>query len=406
MGIIKQVLPAFLVIALWSATTTTCQAEQVTPLMLKATAAATSPTAVSFTPTAPTLGVKSYVLMDGASGQVLSEQNRDEKLPPASLTKIMTLYVVSSALKSGKLSLDTPINISERAWRTGGSRMFVKIGTKVSVQDLLQGIIVASGNDACVALAEHLAGTEESFAELMNQTAKKLGMNNSHYVDSTGLPSPQHYSTAYDLALLSRALINDFPEYYDWYKQKWFTYNGIKQPNRNRLLWRDDTVDGLKTGHTEEAGFCLVASAKRADTRLIAAVLGCKSEDTRANDTEALLNFGFHFFESQKVFSKNAPISQPRVYLGQDKYSALGLSDDFIVTIPSGKMKDLKASMVLDKELKAPITKGQTYGTVKITLDGKEIASRPLVALNDNPKGGLWTRICDHISISFHRWFG
>lgn len=406
MNKIKPVLPAFLMMAFLSGFTIACHAEQNTPSMLNATAAATSPSAINFVPSAPTLSVKAYVLMDGVNGQVLSEQNANEKLPPASLTKMMTLYVVSSALKSGKLTLDTPINISERAWRTGGSRMFVKINTKVTVQDLLQGIIVASGNDACVALAEHLAGTEEAFAELMNQTAKTLGMNNSHYVDSTGLPSPKHYSTAYDLALLSRALINDFPEYYSWYKQKWFTYNGIKQPNRNRLLWRDETVDGLKTGHTDEAGFCLVASAKRADTRLIAAVMGSKSEDTRANDTEALLNFGFHFFESQKVFSANTAISQPRVYLGQEKTAAMGLASDFVVTIPSGKMKELKATMVLDKELKAPVIKGQAYGSVKLILADKEIATRPLIALKDIPKGGLWSRLCDHISITYHRWFG
>lgn len=406
MRMLKQALPAFLMLALLTSSYTTCQAEQVTPLMLKATAAATSPAATNFVPSAPDLNVKAYVLMDGANGQVLSEKNANDKLPPASLTKMMTLYVVSHALKSGKLTLDTPVNISERAWRTGGSRMFVKIGTKVSVQDLLQGIIVASGNDACVALAEHIAGTEEAFAEVMNQTAAALGMKNSHYVDSTGLPNPKHYSTAYDQALLARALINEFPTYYPWYKQKWFTYNGIKQPNRNRLLWRDETVDGLKTGHTDEAGFCLVASAKRNDTRLIAAVMGSKSEDTRANDTEALLNFGFHFFESHVVFNANTTISQPRIYLGKQKTAEMGLNSDFVVTLPSGKMKDLKASMVIDKELKAPIIKGQTYGTVRITLGDKEIASRPLIALKDNPKGGIWGQLCDHISITFHRWFG
>ena len=402
---LKQALPAFLTLALVTSGITTCRAE-VTPLMLKATAAATSPTAANFVPAAPDLSVKSYVLMDGVNGQVLSEKNAHDKLPPASLTKMMTLYVISSALKSGKISLDTPVTISEHAWRTGGSRMFIKVGSQVSVHDLLQGIIVASGNDACVALAEHIAGTEDAFADLMNQTAKSLGMNDSHFVDSTGLPDPKHHSSAYDLSLLARALIKDFPDYYPWYKQKWFTFNGIKQPNRNRLLWRDESVDGLKTGHTDEAGFCLVASAKRSDTRLIAAVMGSKSESNRANDTEALLNYGFHFFETHKIFAANSPISQPRVFLGKEKTATMGLNEDFILILPTGKLKDIKASMVIDKELKAPIVKGHVYGSIKIMLADKEIASRPLVALKDTPKGGLWAQLCDRVSFTFHRWFG
>lgn len=402
----KQAISAFLMAAAFTLGTTPCLADQATPLMLKATAAATSPNASNFIPTAPDLAVKSYVLLDGVNGQILTEKNAHDKVPPASLTKMMTLYVISSALKSGKISLDTPVTVSEKAWRTGGSRMFIKIGTKVPVNDLLQGIIVASGNDACVALAEQIAGTEEAFADLMNQTAKSLGMKNSHFVDSTGLPNPQHYSTAYDMALLGRALIKDFPDYYPWYKQKWFTFNGIKQPNRNRLLWRDDSVDGLKTGHTEEAGFCLVASAKKADTRLIAAVMGSKSEDSRANDTEALLNYGFHFFESHKLFSANTTVSQPRVYLGKDKTADIGLANDLVVILPTGKLKDIKATMVIDKELKAPLIKGNTYGTVKIMLGDKEIATQPLIALKDNPQGGLWSRLCDRLNITFHRWFG
>lgn len=401
---LKQALPAFLTLALVTSGITTCRAE-VTPLMLKATAAATSPTA-NFVPAAPDLSVKSYVLMDGVNGQVLSEKNAHDKLPPASLTKMMTLYVISSALKSGKISLDTPVRISEHAWRTGGSRMFIKVGSEVSVHDLLQGIIVASGNDACVALAEHIAGTEDAFADLMNQTAKSLGMNDSHFVDSTGLPDPKHHSSAYDLSLLARALIKDFPDYYPWYKQKWFTFNGIKQPNRNRLLWRDESVDGLKTGHTDEAGFCLVASAKRSDTRLIAAVMGSKSESNRANDTEALLNYGFHFFETHKIFAANSPISQPRVFLGKEKTATMGLNEDFILILPTGKLKDIKASMVIDKELTAPIVKGHVYGSIKIMLADKEIASRPLVALKDTPKGGLWAQLCDRVAFTFHRWFG
>lgn len=365
-----------------------------------------SPISSSFSPSAPDLKVKGYVLLAADSGQVLASKNPDSKLEPASLTKMMTLYVASSAIKAGKLTFDTPVTISENAWRTGGSRMFVKVGTQVPVKDLLQGIIVASGNDACVALAEQIAGTEAAFAEIMNQTSKELGMKNSHFLDSTGLPNPNHYSTAHDLAILARALIQDHPEHYDWYKQKWFTFNGIKQPNRNRLLWRDESVDGLKTGHTEGAGFCLVASAKRKDTRLIAAVLGSSSERERANDTEALLNFGFHFFESQKVFSANQKLSEPRIWLGQTKTIPLGITKDFVVTIPAGKSKDIKATMVIDQDLRAPIIKGNQYGVVKVIIDDKEVTSTPLVALADNPVGGIWKRCIDHIALLFHGWFG
>ncbi|MDQ2993421.1 MAG: D-alanyl-D-alanine carboxypeptidase, partial [Pseudomonadota bacterium] len=278
--------------------------------------------------------------------------------------------------------------------------------TQVSVHDLLQGIIVASGNDACVALAEQIAGTEASFAEIMNQTAKDLGMKNSHFLDSTGLPNDDHYSTAHDLAILARALIHDFPEHYGWYKQKWFKYNGINQPNRNRLLWRDESVDGLKTGHTESAGYCLVASAKRNDTRLIAAVLGANSEGERANDTEALLNFGYHFFESHKVFAANQKLSEPRIWLGKVKNIPMGIPKDFIVTIPAGKSKDVKATMVLNKDLRAPIIKGREYGVVKVTIDDKEIATCPIVALADNPTGGIFKRCYDHIAMLFSSWFG
>lgn len=376
------------------------------PIALKPTPSkASAPITSSFTPTAPDLTAKAYVLMAADTGQILASKDPDEKNAPASLTKMMTLYVAQKALKSGQLNLKQPITISEKAWRTGGSRMFVQIGTQVTVDDLLQGIIVASGNDACVALAETIAGTEASFAEVMNHTAKELGMKNSHFVDSTGLPDEKHYSSAEDLSILARALIHDFPEYYDRYKQKWFTFNGIKQPNRNRLLWRDDSVDGVKTGHTDDAGYCLVASAKRKDSRMIAAVLGSPSEKQRANDTEALLNFGFHFFETQKVFVKNQPLNEPRIWFGENKTVPMGLSEDFTITVPTGKAKQIKASMVVNKELRAPIVKGQKYGVVKITLDDKEIATVPLVALKDDPLGGIWTRLCDRVAMLFNKWF-
>ena len=282
--------------------------------------------------------------------------------------------------------------------------MFINVNSKVTVKDLLQGVIVASGNDACVALAELVAGTESAFADIMNQTAKTLGMNNSHFTDSTGLPDPNHYSSANDLAILAKALIHDFPDHYQWYKQKWFTYNNIKQPNRNQLLWRDESVDGLKTGHTDDAGFCLVASALRANQRHIAVVMGCPYENSRANDVEALLNYGFRFYESHKLFTANKPISTPRVWMGKANKIPVGFTDDLFVAIPSGQYKNLKANIVYEKDLKAPLTKGKAYGNVTLTLDGKEMLNRPIVALVDVPKGNIFTTTKDRVILLFRRW--
>ena len=357
------------------------------------------------TPPPPDVTAKSYVLMDYNSGRIIAEKNADKQYPPASLTKLMTLYIVSSAIQTGQTSLDSEVRISEKAWKTGGSRMFVKVNSKVPVKELLQGVIVASGNDACVAMAEHIAGSESSFADMMNQTAKALNMNDSHFTDSTGLPHKNHVSTAKDFAILARALIQDFPEYYHWYKQKWFTYNDIKQPNRNRLLWRDESVDGLKTGHTNAAGYCLVSSAKRNDMRLIAVTMGSTSENARANDAQALLNYGFRFFESHKLFSANTPVSTPRVWLAKNKKVAVGFTKDFYVTIPAGQYPNLKAKVIFEKDLKAPIIKGKSYGKVVVTLNNEEIGSEPLIALTDNPKGSIFTRIRDRIILLFHGWF-
>ena len=242
-------------------------------------------------PPPPALDLKAYVLVDAATGKILASSNPDTQLAPASLTKMMTAYVISMAIKEGKIHMNDNVTISEKAWRTGGSKMFVKVGTQVPVHELMQGIIVDSGNDACVAMAEHLAGSEDAFANLMNQTAAALGMTNSHFVDSTGLPNPAHHSTAHDLSMLARGVVYSFPEDYQWYSQKWFTYNGIRQPNRNRLLWRDPTVDGIKTGHTDDAGFCLVSSAKRNGTRLIAVVMGAPTDAARADDSQKLLDY-------------------------------------------------------------------------------------------------------------------
>lgn len=355
----------------------------------------------SLVPPAPNLDSKGYLLIDANSGAVLAQQNMNERLPPASLTKLMTLYVAFQSLRAGQIHMNDNVHISTKAWQMGGSRMFIKENTDVPVELLLQGIIVASGNDSCVALAQHIGGSEETFTQMMNQTAEKLGMKNSHYTDSTGLPDAQHYSSPYDLGILTRALIQNFPEYYPMFSQKWLTYNNIKQPNRNRLLWRDNTVDGLKTGHTDEAGFCLVASAKRNDMRLIAVLMGAPSDSARANDTEALLNYGFRFYQTHQLFPANKPITQQRIWMGRDKYIDLGLAQPLYVTIPAGSYKNLRATMSIDHHLKAPIIQGNPYGAVEVSLNNQVISTVPLVALEGTDRGGAWKRLMDHIAIFF-----
>lgn len=396
---------AIAITPIWSAAEPTATTQQLELAGQKQTPQLNRPR-ISVQPT-PTLDLsaRAYVLMDFNSGQVIASKDVDERMKPASLTKMMTMYIVSSALKSGSLKLDDTVRISEKAWRTGGSRMFVKEGSQVPVQELIQGIIIASGNDACVALAEHIAGTEAAFANLMNQAAAELGMTNSHFIDSTGLPSENHYSTPRDIAILTYALIKDFPEYYHWYQQKWFTYNGIKQPNRNRLLWRDSSVDGVKTGHTDQAGYCLATSAKRNDVRLIAVIMGSKNDASRASDSEALINYGFRFFEAHKLFSGRTPLSTPRVWGGEEKTTELGIDKDFHISIPSGQYSQLKATLTINNELNAPLVAGQQYGTVDIKLNDKVIASRALIALKDNPAGGLWSRTRDKVARLFHNWF-
>lgn len=359
----------------------------------------------SIIPSPPTLNAKAYILMDADSGKIIAEKNSEQKLPPASLTKVMTLYVVSNALKSGQIHLDDTIRISRTAWKTGGSRMFVKEGDQVSIKDLLKGIIVDSGNDACVAVAEHLGGSETGFVELMNEQAKNLGMMGSHFTDSTGLPNPELYSTPKDLALLGQALVNNYPEYYHWYKQKWFTYNGIRQPNRNRLLWRDSQVDGIKTGHTDSAGFCLVSSAKKNNTRLIAVVMGAPSDVIRTDDSERLLNYGFRFFETHQLYKANETISSLPIYKGADKKLSLGVKENQFVTIPNGYYQRLNVQTKLPENLQAPIDKGAEIGTLLIHLDDQVIASSPLYALEAVPQGGIFTRMKDSVRLTFHRWF-
>ncbi len=350
-------------------------------------------------PIPPSLQSPAYILIDFNSGKIITQKAAAERRAPASLTKIMTLYVISSALKSGQLTLDTLVPISEKAWRTGGSKMFVKVGDNVRVEDLLKGIIVDSGNDACVAMAEYIGGNEESFAAMMNQEAQKLGMKGSHFTDSTGLPDPNHYTTAQDLAILSRALIANFPEYYPWYKEKWFTYAGIRQPNRNRLLWRDPNADGIKTGHTEEAGFCLVGSAKKEDTRLISVVMGDPSDSARASDSQALLNYGFHFFESHLVKKAWESVKAVHVWKAEKPQMNVGVEKDLYITVPPNQYKNIVITEEVAKNLTAPIKKGQVVGDLVVTLNNAVIAKAPLIALEDDAEGGLWTKTQDSIKM-------
>lgn len=356
-------------------------------------------------PSPPNIDATAYIVMDANSGRILAQKNMDKKLPPASLTKLMTMYVISEALAQGQANLNDNVRISREAWSRGGSRMFLKLGDHIPVRDLIKGIIVASGNDACVAMAEYIAGNESSFAQLMNMTAKRLGMTNTHYVDSTGLPRPNHYSSAKDIAILARHIIQDYPEDYKWYKVKWFTFNGIKQPNRNRLLWRDKNVDGLKTGHTKDAGYCLVTSAKNGSTRLITVVMGAPSDAARSSDSQALLNWGFRFYKTIKIYAGNVNITQARVYLGTKDTINLGLIKPFYVTIPNGQSKGLRAKVKVDERVKAPVSVGQPFGKIEVTLYGKPIASAPLVALEADKKGGAWARFKDRLALIFTGWF-
>lgn len=346
-------------------------------------------------PASPQVAAKSFFLQDANSGKVLAENNADLKLAPASLTKIMAVYVVFSELRNGHLSLDEMVTISENAWKTPGSRMFVEVNKQVSIEDLLKGVIIQSGNDASVALAEHVAGDEATFAALMNQHAKRMGMQNTNFTNSMGLPDPDHYTSARDMATLTRALIKEFPEHYAWHAQKEFTYNNITQQNRNKLLWRDESVDGVKTGHTEDAGFCLVASAKRNDMRLISVVMGTKSANARANENQTLLNYGFRFFETHKLYNSHESLTKTRIWKGDKNNLELGLADDLYVTIPRRHYNDLKAEISVDKKISAPVSEGQPVGKVNVSLAGETVSEQPLIALSTVGKGNFFQRIYD-----------
>ncbi|MGE0278030.1 MAG: D-alanyl-D-alanine carboxypeptidase family protein [Nitrospiraceae bacterium] len=372
----------------------------VLPLYAAASGAA-APSPAQSTPAPPSINAGSYVLLDFNSGNILAESNSRTRMEPASLTKLMTAYIVFNELQSGTISRDQPVTISENAWRTQGSRMFVEVNKQVSVEDLLKGMIVQSGNDATVALAEQVAGSEGAFAELMNNFAGSLQMKDTHFTNSSGMPDPDHYTTAYDLALLTRALIASFPEDYKLYSIREFTYNNITQHNRNRLLWRDESVDGVKTGHTESAGYCLITSALRDDMRLISVVLSTKSDDARVQETQKLLNYGFRFFETHRLYGAGSSLTAARVWKGVTEELPLGLTQDLYVTIPRNQYQRLNAAMNMDTTITAPVHKGQQLGTVVVTLDGASVAERPLVALREIPEGNFAQRLTDEIRLFF-----
>jgi len=346
-------------------------------------------------PAPPKIAGSGHLLIDFDSGTILAEKNADLRLEPASITKIMTAYAVFRELREGNIKLDDEVLISKKAWRTPGSRMFIEVNKKVSLELLLKGMIIQSGNDASVALAEHVAGNEETFAALMNTHAARLGMESTHFVNSTGLPDPDHYTTPRDIAKVAAATIREFPEFYKWYAQKSMLFNNIKQHNRNKLLWRDESVDGMKTGHTEAAGYCLVASAKRKNMRLIAIVMGTNSEQTRVKETQTLLNYGFRFFETHRLYSAGDSLKQVRIWKGAKQQLALGLEQDLYITIPRRQYKKLQARMDIKNQIIAPVAKGQPMGTVTVSLHDRPLAEVPLVALEQIDSGTLWQNAKD-----------
>ena len=353
------------------------------------------------TPPPPQVNASSYILMDYHSGRVLASDNPDLQVEPASITKMMTAYVVFSEIKSGNLALTDMVTISEKAWRTGGSKMFIEVDKQVLVEDLVRGMIVQSGNDACVALAEHIAGSEEVFASMMNQHAQKLGMTRSHFLNATGLPAEGHLVTAADVAKLGQAMITEFPDLYHFYSEKEFTYNKIKQHNRNTLLYRDPTVDGFKTGHTEAAGYCLATSAMRNGMRLINVIMGTESEKARADETQKLINYGFRFYETHKLYRAGEERIKAEIWKGQEEEVPLGLNNDLYITIPKGSYEQLEATVDVPGLLTAPIQQGTQLGTLKIQLDGEVLAQQPLVALQTAEAAGWWSRTMDGIGLWF-----
>ncbi len=357
-------------------------------------------------PAPPSIDTSSHILVDFHSGAELAAVSADERVEPASITKLMTSYVVFKEIDRGNLALDDEVLVSEKAWRTPGSRMFVEVGNRVDVETLLQGIIIQSGNDASVALAEHIGGSEEVFASMMNDQARQLGMVNTNYANSTGLPDPDQYTSARDSARLAKALIEEFPAYYAWYSQREFTYNDIRQHNRNRLLWRDPSVDGLKTGHTESAGYCLVTSANRDGMRLISVVMGTDSEEARATASQALLNYGFRFFETYQLYAAGDSLKTEPVWKGEVDEVSLGVDEPLFVTIPRGRYDALEARLELSGTLVAPLQQGQPVGELIVELDGDEVVRRPLNVQDAVNPAGFFGRTADGLRLWFGGLFG
>ncbi|WP_144439718.1 D-alanyl-D-alanine carboxypeptidase family protein [Halomonas chromatireducens] len=368
------------------------------------------PTPQTMIPAPPQIAAKSWFLMDANSGRVLVEHNADERLPPASLTKLMTAYLVERELDRGNISMDDMVRVSENAWRTGGSKMFIEVDTEVSIRDLLYGIIIASGNDASVAVAEHLAGGEAPFADLMNQHATRLGLHNTNFTNSTGLPHPEQYSSARDMALLSQYIINDYPEHYAVYAEKYFTYSDIRQPNRNRLLWRDPTVDGLKTGWTTEAGYGLVASAMRDDMRLISVVMGTSSEESRAQETQKLLSYGFRYYETLNLYEQGAVLNTPRIWGGERNELRVGVDENVFMTVPRARNQELGARLDINQDISAPVNQGDRVGTLEVRLGDDIVGEQALVALESIEEGNIFKQLFDQVRRFFSNliggWFG
>ena len=352
-------------------------------------------------PAPPQLATEGHILLDAATGTVIIEENAEMRLPPASLTKIMTSYIIASEIQQGRISLDDLVPISVKAWKMEGSRMFIREGTEVKVADLIRGIVIQSGNDASVAMAEFIAGDENAFADVMNQVAQKLGMTRTQFKNATGLPDEGHYTTAKDLSILARALIRDFPEHYKIYKEKYFSYNDIRQANRNSLLWRDDAVDGMKTGHTRAAGFCLVASAEKKDMRLVSVVMGATSERARSTESQKLINYGFRYFESVKLYDGLESLRRVKVWGGLHESLDVGIEAPARLTIPTGARGALAAEVTLDPVIKAPVSQGQTLGLLRISLEGETLLERPVVALNGVDEAGLVSSLIDEVSLFF-----
>ena len=360
--------------------------------------AGTSP---AFAVDPPAIEAGGHLLIDVHTGHVLSENNADARLEPASLTKIMTAHLVFLEIEAGRIKLDDLVTISEKAWKMGGSRMFIEVGKQVTVKELLKGLIIQSGNDAAVALAEYVAGSEEAFAQLMNKEAARLGATGTQFVNASGMPDPGHYTTPRDIALISRATILDHPDFYAWYAIKDYTYNNIKQDNRNGLLWKDASVDGVKTGHTEAAGYCLVASAVRDGTRLMSVVMGTDSIAAREKASSELLNYGFRFFETRKILSAGAALQQVKIWKGDAEQVPVGVANDVFMTYPRGENESLQAQLLLSSPIEAPVRAGQQLGTVVISLKGEKQKSVPLISLAEVNEGSFFSRMSDALMLWF-----